>query len=146
VRKDPNTAGTEGDIQAQTRLLGEIRDDVSAATDLINQAEIVRAGLAHERDLSPDDEAGRALKTKAMELDKKIAALESRLFNMTATGRGQDQLRFPSQLFEKLLHLAEVVSTNDFAPTDQEIAVQKVLSQQLSGTREQLRPLLANHP
>ncbi len=40
---------------------------------------------------------------------------------MTSTGRGQDQLRFPSQLVEKLSHLADVVSLNDFAPTDQEI-------------------------
>ena len=57
---------------------------------------------------------------------------------MTATGRGQDQLRTPSQLAEKLSHLADVVSLDDFAPTDQALAVHQKLSQELSGYREQL--------
>jgi hypothetical protein len=61
---------------------------------------------------------------------------------MTSTGRGQDQLRLPSQLVEKLSHLADVVSLNDFVPTDQEIAVHKKLSQELSGYKEVMTPLL----
>ncbi|HWF85954.1 MAG TPA: hypothetical protein VG222_13940, partial [Vicinamibacterales bacterium] len=142
VRKDPNSSGSEADIQTQTQLLMEIRDNMAVATDLVNQVETVRAQLAQQRQLAADDEAGHAAKAKAEELDKKIVALEARLFNMTSTGRGQDQLRFPSQLIEKLSHLADVVSLNDFAPTDQEIVVHKKLSQELSGVREQIRPLL----
>jgi photosystem II stability/assembly factor-like uncharacterized protein len=142
VRKDPNSSGSETDIQAQTQLLMEIRDNMAAATDLVNQAETVRSQLAHQQQLAADDEAGRAAKAKAEELDKKILALEAKLFNVTSTGRGQDQLRLPSQLIEKLSHLADIVSLNDFAPTDQAIAVHKMLSQQLSGVREQIRPLL----
>jgi photosystem II stability/assembly factor-like uncharacterized protein len=143
VRKDPNSAGSEADIQVQTRLLLEVRDNVNAATDLVNQAETVRADLAKQQALAADDEAGRAQKARAADLDKKIVALESRLFNMTSTGRGQDQLRLPSQLIEKLSHLADVASVNDFPPTDQELEVHKLLTQQLSGIREQIRPLLA---
>jgi hypothetical protein len=142
VRKDPNSTGSEADIQAQTKVLLEIRDNMSAATDLVNQAETLRAQLAQQQALAADDEAGRAAKAKAADLDKKIAAFEGRLFNMTSTGRGQDQLRLPSQLIEKLSHLADVVSLNDFAPTDQELVVHKLLSQELSGIREQIRPLL----
>ncbi len=143
VRKDPNSAGSEADIQAQTKLALDIRDDFNAATDLVNQVETVRADLAKQQALAADDEAGRAQKARAAELDRKIAALEAKLFNLTSTGRGQDQLRFPSQLIEKLSHLADVVSLNDFAPTDQEVEVHKMLAQQLSGIREQVRPLLA---
>ena len=142
VRKDPNSSGSEADIQAQTNVLMEIRDDMAIATDLVNQAEVIRAQLAQQRQLATDDEAGRAVKTRAADLDKKIVAFEARLFNITSTGRGQDQLRLPSQLIEKLSHLADVVSLNDFAPTDQELAVHKKLSQELSGVREQMRPLL----
>jgi photosystem II stability/assembly factor-like uncharacterized protein len=142
VKKDPNTTGTEADIQAQTKLLLEIRDNMNVVTDLINQAEVVRAQLAHQQELAGDDEAGKAIKAKAADLDKKIVAIESHLFNMTSTGRGQDQLRLPSQIVEKLSHLADVVSLNDFPPTDQALAVHKKLSQELSGYREQIRPLL----
>jgi len=142
VRKDPNSTGTEADIQTQTKLLLEIRDNMNVATDLINQAEAVRAQLLHERDFAADDAAGKAAKAKAAELDKKIVAIESKLFNMTATGRGQDQLRFPSQLVEKLSHLADVVGLNDFPPTDQELAVHRKLSQELSGYKEVMTPLV----
>ena len=142
VLKDPNTSGSEADIQTQTKLLLEIRDNMNVATELINQAEVVRARLAEQRQLAAADTEGNAEKARAAELDRKIVALESRLFNMTATGRGQDQLRLPSRLVEKISHLADVVSLNDFPPTDQEIAVHKQLSQELSGVREQMRPLL----
>jgi hypothetical protein len=142
VRKDPNSTGTEADIQTQTKLLLEIRDNMNVATDLINEAEAVRAQLLHERDFAADDAAGKAAKAKAAELDKKIVAIESKLFNMTATGRGQDQLRFPSQLVEKLSHLADVVGLNDFPPTDQELAVHRKLSQELSGYKEVMTPLV----
>jgi hypothetical protein len=120
----------------------EIRDNMNVATDLINQAEALRAQLAREGDLSQDDAAAKAAKAKAADLDKRILAIESKLFNMTSTGRGQDQLRFPSQLVEKLSHLADVVSLNDFAPTDQELAVHKKLTQELSGYQEVMKPLL----
>ncbi len=50
VRKDPNTTGSEADIQAQTKVLMEIRDNMNVATDLINQAEALRAQLAREGD------------------------------------------------------------------------------------------------
>jgi hypothetical protein len=143
VKKDPNTAGTEADIQAQTKLMSQIRDTMSTVSDLINQAEMVRAQLAHQQQLAGDDESGRAAKARAAELDRTIVAVESKLFNMAVTGRGQDQLRLPSQLAEKLSHLADVVSLNDFAPTDQALAVHQKLTQELSVYREQLKPVLA---
>ncbi|MEO8500797.1 MAG: sialidase, partial [Vicinamibacteria bacterium] len=143
VKKDPNTSGTEADIEAQTKLMLEIRDNMNAAADLINQTEVARARLAQQQELAENDEAGKGIKAKASDLDKKIVALESRLFNMTVTGRGQDQLRLPSQIVEKLAHLADIVSLNDFAPTDQALLVHKKLSQELSEIREQIKPLLA---
>jgi len=69
--------------------------------------------------------------------------VESRLFNMTATGRGQDFLRTPSQLVEKLSHLADVVSYADFAPTNSQIEVRDALTQELAHDREQVDGLFA---
>ena len=45
VRKDPNTAGTEADIAAQTKVMLQIRDNVNIAAKAINDAELVRAQL-----------------------------------------------------------------------------------------------------
>jgi hypothetical protein len=138
VRKDPNTTGTEADIQAQTRALRQVRENVNVVTDLINQAESIRAQLEHLKTLVSDDDTGKAIKTSADDLDKKIVAVESHLFNMTATGRGQDQLRMPSEMFEKLSHLADVVSLNDFPPTDQALEVHETFTKEINGYRDQM--------
>ena len=90
------------------------------------------------RRFAGDDAAGRSGEGEGGGSRQEIVAIESQLFNMTATGRGQDLLRLPSQMMEKLSHLADVVSLNDFAPTDQELAVHKMLSQELSGVREEI--------
>ncbi|HTK29797.1 MAG TPA: hypothetical protein VL309_09615 [Vicinamibacterales bacterium] len=138
VKKDPNSTGTEADILAQSRMLGEIRDGMNQAAAAINQAESIRSQIARVLAVAPDDAEGKAVRAAAATLDGKIVAIESRLFNTTATGRGQDMLRLPSQLVEKLSHLADVVGLNDFTPTDQEAAVLAKLSKELGDARERL--------
>jgi hypothetical protein len=143
IRKDPNTVGTDADVAAQTRVLLQIRDNVNVAAKAINDAELVRAQLSALRGVIGDGEAQKAVLKSAADLDAKIADLESRLFNMTSTGRGQDMLRTPSQMVEKLSHLADVVSYSDFAPTDSQLEVNAALTQQLAHDQEQIAGVLA---
>ena len=132
VRKDPNTAGSEADIQAQTQVIRDVRDVMNKTADLINRAEAVRAQIANVKTFVGDDAAAKELRAAGDDLDKKVIAVEERLFNMTATGRGQDALRMPSQLMEKLAHLADTLQLSDFAPTDQQLEVQKLLGDQVA--------------
>ena len=46
MRKDPNSAGTEADIEAQTKVLFDLRRDLEQRrSDLVNQIEIVRGQI-----------------------------------------------------------------------------------------------------
>ena len=143
VRKDPNSTGTEADIQAQTRMLGQIREQVTAATHLVNTAESIRSQSKHMLDLAASTDSPEAIRRAVAELDRRIVAVESRLFNTTSTGRGQDQLRLPSQLIEKFSHLADVVGLNDFTPTTQEAQVLDKLTKELAAAREQFTAITA---
>ncbi len=143
VRKDPNTAGTDADIAAQTKVMLQIRDNVNIAAKAINDAELVRSQLIALRTVIGDGDAQKAVLKAAGDLEAKIADAESRLFNMTSTGRGQDMLRTPSQMVEKLSHLADVVSYADFAPTDSQVEVNGALTQQLARDQEQITGILA---
>jgi hypothetical protein len=69
-------------------------------------------------------------------------AVESRLFNMTSTGRGQDMLRTPNQMFEKLSHVADVVSLGDFPPTDQALEVLRQLTTQARAYHDQMKQIV----
>ena len=46
ILKDPHTPGTDADIQASTKLLLRIRDDITATSDTVNQIEWLRKQLA----------------------------------------------------------------------------------------------------
>jgi len=143
VRKDPNTAGSEADIQAQTKTLLEIRDTLNDVARLINQAESIRMQLAQLKAIvGAEDEAGKAVRMGTEDLDTAIVAVESRLFNMTSTGRGQDMLRMPNQMIEKLLHVADVVSLADFRPTDQALEVMAQLTKQLGEHRNRMKQIV----
>jgi hypothetical protein len=142
VRLDPNTGGSEADVQAQAKVLTEIRDNVNGAAELINQAESIRAQLQNVKSFVTDGDAD-ALKKDTDALDEKIVGVESHLFNMTATGRGQDYLRMPSQIVEKLMHLADVVSLGDFGPTKQALEVHAKLTQELAGYRDRFKQIVA---
>ena len=39
VRKDPNSGGTEADIEAQMRVLFELRQDIESAAGVVNRIE-----------------------------------------------------------------------------------------------------------
>ena len=138
VRKDPSTEGSEPDIASQTKVMMQIRDDMDMAANAINSAESVRAQIAQLKLRIGDKDDVKAVLTAADELDGKLADIEARLFNMTATGRGQDQLRTPSQMVEKLSHLADVVAYADFRPTDSQVEVQAKLHRELAADRERL--------
>jgi hypothetical protein len=143
VRKDPNTSGSDDDVAAQTKTLISIRDNANTVAKMINTAESVRAQLVAWRTMAGSNPANKDVQAAADDLEKQIVAIESRLFNLTATGRGQDFLRTPSQMMEKLGHLADVVSYADFAPTDSQLQVAAKLTQDVAHDREQLDGVLA---
>jgi hypothetical protein len=143
IRKDPNTAGTDEDVAAQTKALLSIRDNTNVVAKMINTAESVRAQLASWRTLAGTGPAVKDATAAADDLEKQIVEVESRLLNLTATGRGQDFLRTPSQMMDKLAHLADMVSYADFAPTESQVQVGAKLAQEVGHDREQMDGILA---
>ena len=143
VRKDPNTAGTDADIQAQTKAIRDVRENMSKTADLINRAEAIRAQIINVKTFIGDEAAAKELIAAGEDLDKKVIAVEERLFNLTATGRGQDFLRMPSQLLEKLAHLADTLQLADFAPTDQQLEVHKLLTDQVNAAASDLTAVVS---
>jgi hypothetical protein len=111
---------------------------MNKTADLVNRSEAVRAQVAHLKTFIGDDAAAKELIAAGEELDQKLIAVEERLFNLHATGRGQDFLRMPSRLMEKLAHLADSLQNADFAPTDQQLEVHKLLTDQVSSAATDL--------
>jgi photosystem II stability/assembly factor-like uncharacterized protein len=127
LRKDPNSGGTDADIKEQMKTLTELRRDMDTAAGLINEIESVRSQLTTLRRVVDNAE----IRKLAAEMDAKLIDVEDNLIELRLTGRGQDGVRFGSQLLGKLGYLAGGLASADFRPTAQQLDVQKVLEEQL---------------
>ena len=69
-------------------------------------------------------------------------SVERQLLQMQTTGRGQDNVRWPVQIAEQLLYLAESVGGSDYAPTASQKEVAQVLHARLVKVKAQVDALL----
>ena len=130
VLKDPHTAGSESDIQAQTRVQNALYDQYNSNAALINQVESLRAQLVSlGKELGSDDKT-KDVRKSADDLSEKLVAIEGNLLQLKLTGRGQDDCRWSPMLLQKIVYLFfQLDSSADFPPTTQQSAVQEELKQ-----------------
>jgi photosystem II stability/assembly factor-like uncharacterized protein/flagellar hook assembly protein FlgD len=159
VKKDPNSTGTEADIAAQIEMLAELRRNLDAVADMINQIEIIRSQLntittilsAPRVDATTTDgstESGSStqhadLKSAANSLDAKLIEIEDELIQRKLTGQGQDSVRWPPKLITKINYLASGLAGADFGPTNQQREVHAQFKQQLATLRNRLDEVLS---
>ena len=141
VKKDPNSAGTEADIQAQIKMLLELRDNSNTVADMVNQIESIRKQIYDLSALLKEDQSASPIITAGKELDKKLIAAEANLIQLKHTG-GQDSLRWPTKFYSKLGRLAGEVRKTDFPPTTQQIEVHEMYKEQLATYKTMFHVLL----
>ena len=137
LRKDPNSGGSEEEIQAQYKAMLALQADLNAAADMVNQIESVRSQLQGLRAVLPPE-----VRAGADSLDRKFSDVETNLHEVRVTGRGQDNIRWPTRLAGQISYLAQGIASSDFAPTTQQLDVQQLLEGQLKSVRAQLDGLL----
>jgi hypothetical protein len=138
VRKDPNSGGTEADIEAQVRLLFDLRNDLNSAADAVNRIETVRSQIEGLGKVIDD----AAIRKAGEDVNQKLMDVEMKLIDLRLTG-GQDGTRFGSKLISKLNYLANSLAGGDFRPTAQQSEVQKVLEDQLRSASSELDGLVS---
>ncbi len=137
VRKDPNSGGSEEEIQTQTKALVGLQGDLGAAVDVINRIELMRSQLQSLRALVPAD-----IRAAADSLEKRLSGVEDDLFDLRLTGRGQDDVRWPTKLAGQITYLAQGIASSDFAPAAQQNEVQQLLEGQLKTVRGRFATLV----
>ena len=122
VLKDPASAGSEADIQAQMEMILQLRGEANQVVDLINEAETIRAQIGDLRELIRGREGASEVLVAAESLDSALIDLEMGLTDLRMSGgsAGQDALRWPRQLYAKITSLAGYIGGSDFPPTTQQ--------------------------
>ncbi|MEL7424158.1 MAG: hypothetical protein AAFN81_14260, partial [Bacteroidota bacterium] len=128
--KDPNSEGSPSDIAAQKELLDKIWLDYEAIAKTVNEAERMRRQLRDMLPMLADDKA-----KQVRELDSMATAIENQMIQLKHTGKGQDLIRLPGMLMEKLNYLANTVAIADFKPADQYVEVYQQLHTEWEAVR-----------
>jgi hypothetical protein len=145
VLKDPNSDGTEADIAAQVVALKAMRVDHDSAASAINKIEWTRRQLLDLDAILRDQSAGNSnaeILRQSQALTQKLIAVEEHLIQLRVTGTGQDGVRWPAQVSERLRYLIGNTATADFKPTDQTGEVHQVLKVELEEARRNLNTIL----
>ena len=128
--------GTEADVEAQTRMMVELRGALNAAVETVNQIEMMRTQIEGLGRVTIDP----AIRASAEEVNQQLMATEMTLIDLRLTG-GQDGVRYASKLLGKINYLAGGLSSADFKPTDQQLEVQKLIQAQVKEVRTQVEGL-----
>jgi photosystem II stability/assembly factor-like uncharacterized protein len=142
ILKDPASGGSEQAIATQMETQGGVVADIDDAVTQINSLEMVRGQLSSLEELSEKDSTLTDVKKASEELTDKLVTVERQLMQMQVTGRGQDNVRWPVQIAEQLLYLAESVGGSDYAPTASQKEVAKVLHVKLEKVKAEVDRLL----
>jgi photosystem II stability/assembly factor-like uncharacterized protein len=149
VLKDPNTTGTDADVQAQGKLARTIRAEQDSIARMVNRLEWVRKQV---RDLAAQlrdsalvtDSGAKRIVVLADSLERRIIQVEGALFDVNLTGAREDAFRNPMQLYGRLAALQSDVAENgaDFAPTTQQLAVHDLLAGRLADATARFSDLI----
>ena len=138
VLKDPHSAGTEAEIDAQVAFLRELREDLVTAGEAVHRVEAIRVQLATLARFAND----QALADAISALEEKLVALQMKMVDLRLTGQGQDGVRFGAKLLQKIGYLTGGISVADFPPTDQELEVKSRLQEMLREHLSELEELV----
>jgi hypothetical protein len=147
VIKDPNSTGTEADIQAQTGMTLELRDDLNTVFDMIDQIEWIRKQIYDLDAILDGNEDAKAILDAGKELDEKLIAVEENLFQMRRTPQA-DNYRWKMRLVRRIQMLASDVESSwgavghDFAPTAQHREVHQEHKEKIKTYQQELQKLI----
>jgi photosystem II stability/assembly factor-like uncharacterized protein len=130
VLKDPHSAGSESDIQAQKHVQTALYDEMNVLATTVNQMESLRAQLGVLGKELGADETSKTIRKAGDDLGEKLESIEGTLLQLKLTGRGQDAVRWSPRLLQKISYLfGQIDASADFPPTKQQTAVQEELKQ-----------------
>lgn len=122
----------------------QLRDDVQAATGMINDIEWIKKQLDDLTEALDAEKYGNVIEG-AETLHDKLQMVEDKIFQPIAAEGDSKSFRFPNMLYSKLSVLAgDLSSSVDFAPNKQQRDVYRVLKERLVKYQAELQQLLDN--
>ena len=141
VMKDPNSEGTEEDINLQNQLVTKIYADLNTTISHINSIEVIRRQLLDLKAMLKNSSSKKEFVQMVDKLENQFLEIEKQLIQLKITGTGQDGVRYQKMLVEKLRYLAANVQISDFKPADSYVEVYEILKGRLNSIAQKFEKL-----
>ncbi len=142
IIKDPHSEGTLEDIAKQTALLNQLYNEMNRTVSAINRIERIRRQLLDLKAILKPLKDKKEVLTAIDSIHNRFLSLENKMTQLKITGTGQDDIRYPAMLVERIAYLASTVAVSDFPPTDSDYEVNKILKGRLDEYTSGLEDLL----
>ena len=141
ILPDPRTEVTLSDMKRQFDFVNLVNASADKAHKAINNIRILRKKLKDFEMIYKESKNMNALLIKAEKLNHSLYEIEKALYQ-TKNKSNQDPLNFPIRLTNKLGHLNQLVTSNDFPPTDQDEIVRKLLTKKIDANLDEYKKLI----
>jgi len=150
VLKDPKVAASQADLDLSVKLQLRLRDDISAAADMVNTIEVMRKQLEDVSKAYRGDASKAALVKQVAEMDKKLFDVESRLLEPAQMTSDDKYFQQAYRVYMNLIWLngevgpgaGDVAGGADFPPTDTSVGLVETIEKDLNAARAEYKILL----
>jgi hypothetical protein len=150
VLKDPKIATSQADLDLSVKLQLRLRDDISAAADMVNTIEVMRKQLEDVTKAYRNDAGKAALLKQVADMDKKLLDVETKLLEPAQMTSDDKYFQQAYRVYMNLIWLngevgpgaGDVAGGADFPPTDTSVNVMETIEKDLSTAKADYRNLM----
>ena len=143
ILKSPNSESSVNEMREQFNFVNQINKTISKAHQSIKKIRKTKLKLTEFLNTFSDNKDAKSIIEKANFLIDSLSKVENMLYQTKNESR-QDPLNFPIKLTNKLGHIANLVTMNDFPPTDQDKKLMVELTEKIDKEIEIFNKLMTN--
>ncbi len=150
VLKDPRIPTSVADLDLSVKLQLRLRDDISAAADMVNAIEVMRKQLEDVSKAYKNDRSKDALLKQIAEMDKKLFDVEAKILEPAQMTSDDKYFQQAYRVYMNLIWLngevgpgaGDVSGGADFPPTDTSVNVMESIEKDLNGAKADYKNLM----
>jgi photosystem II stability/assembly factor-like uncharacterized protein len=150
ILKDPKIAASQADLDLSVKLQLRLRDNISAAADMVNTIEVMRKQLEDVTKAYRNEASKAALVKQVAEMDRKLFDVEAKLLEPAQMTSDDKYFQQAYRVYMNLIWLngevgpgaGDVAGGADFAPTDTSIALVETIEKDLNAAKTEYKNLL----
>ena len=143
IMRSPTSESSVDQMREQFTFVNQINKTISKAHQSIEKIRRTKLKLNEFLNNFSDNMDAKNIVSKANFLIDSLSTVENALYQTKNESR-QDPLNFPIKLTNKLGHIANLVTMNDFPPTDQDKRLMMELSKKIDKEIEIFNKLMTN--